>query len=98
MSVQDLAGALVEKIENDDRIDENETKQIKCLIETILSYIVASRETPAQDNGPISAESSYNEYITHIWTMVSRNDTIKPSNKRVILYAINQLQQSLWHY
>ena len=98
MSVQELAVALVEKIEDDDRIDENETKQIKCLIETILSYIVASREKPATDKRPITKENSYNEYITHIWTIVSGNDTIKASNKRIILYAITQLQQSLWQY
>ena len=98
MSVQELADALVEKIEKDERIDENETKQIKCLIETILSYIVASREQPATDDKPASKENSYNEYITRIWTIVSGNDTIKTSNKRIILYAITQLQQSLWQY
>ena len=98
MSVQELADALAEKIENDERIDPKETAQIQCLIETILSYIVSSREKQATDKNPIPKDASYNEYITHIWTMVSENDTIKPSNKRIILYAITQLQQSLWHY
>lgn len=95
-STQQLAQNLKQKIQTDPKLNQKQQAELATLVDNIASSLNQFPDTKPASLAKIDKDANYNNYISAIFANISRNDALKPSKKRSLLYAVENLQQSLW--
>lgn len=88
-----ISNALEEHIRLDCHFDDTQTKQLICLIDSISGQLAQAPTSNIDINA-----ASYSKFVSTLYNCANCDDTLKPSTKRSILYAIGELQKSLWRH
>lgn len=87
-----ISNALQNRILQDSRFDENDAKQTICLIKNIEDHLVQAPGTSVDLDA-----ATYINLVSALYNCANYDDTLKPSAKRAVLYAIGELQKCIWH-